>query len=89
MENISAGMLVIITLYLLYMYRRVHKVKISLICGYIGALIGFAMLVFAPGNAVRSGADSGISGVFLFGVISYYWIMCIGFICGLYSVTGY
>ena len=86
MEIISAGMLVIITLYLLYFYRRNHKVKISLICGYVGALIGFAMLVFAPGNAVRSGADSGISGVFLFGVISYYWIMCIGFICGLWII---
>lgn len=86
MENMSAGMLVIITLYLLYFYRRNHKVNISLICGYIGALIGFAMLVLAPGNAVRSDIDSGISGAFLFGVISYYFIMCIGIICGLWII---
>lgn len=86
MENMSAGMLVIMTLYLVYFYKKKYKIRLSLITGYIGSLIGFALLIFSPGNSVRADFGNGLLGVFLFGVISYYWVMCLCIVCGIWVV---
>jgi hypothetical protein len=52
-ENGSAEMLVILTLYLMYYYFNNIKFSKYIISGYIGSLIGYALLIGAPGNFVR------------------------------------
>lgn len=52
-ENASAGMIVILTLYIVYYYfNDIHILK-YIISGYIGSLIGYILLITAPGNFVR------------------------------------
>lgn len=87
MENSSAGMIVTLTLYLFY-FRFYLKIRIRLpiICGYIGSLIGFSFLVFAPGNRERLNASENLPLLFKFFVINYYWIMFAGILSVLFAV---
>lgn len=89
MENITAGMLVILTLYFLYYHFCLKiKIKISLISGYIGSLLGFACLFFAPGNNSRADMmTEELSGFFKFFIIDYYWIMFLGIPCVLWGIV--
>lgn len=77
-ENSSAGMLVILTLYIIYFYfNNVHMSK-YIISGYVGSLIGFFLLVTAPGAAVRKSIEESeihLSLIFKFFMISYFWVM--------------
>ncbi len=82
----SAGMLVVLTLYLIYFYKYKIKINPALISGYVGSLIGFALLILAPGNRIRSAQDSGYSVIFKFAVISYYFIIFIGILLILWSI---
>lgn len=87
MENSSAGMIVILSLYLIY-FRFYLKIRIRLpiICGYAGSLIGFCFLIFAPGNRERLNASESLSPLFKFFVINYYWITFVGILCVLLIV---
>lgn len=95
MENMSAGMISIITLYLLYYKKRGWSIHGPIISSYIGALIGFACLFFAPGNHKRAeaGAETILSIPFKFSIISYYWVIFVGILCIiwliLYSINRY
>jgi hypothetical protein len=76
-ENGSAGMLVILSLYIVYFYfNNIHSSK-YIVSGYIGSLIGFVLLVTAPGAAVRKTVEQAevhLSIIFKFFMISYFWV---------------
>lgn len=78
MENSSAGMLVIVTLYMIY--YKLHRIPISLevVAGYVGSVIGFLFLVLAPGNQVRkelSDDNYQLSMIFKVAMTTYFGIM--------------
>lgn len=86
MENMSFGMLVIIGLYLLYYRQAKIRLNGTIIAGSIGSLIGFLFLVLSPGNFIRSMANEKVSKIFLFFVINYYWVMCIGILVVIWLI---
>lgn len=86
MENMSFGMLVIIGLYLLYYRRAKIRLNGTIIAGSIGSIIGFLFLVLSPGNFIRSMANEKVSKIFLFFVINYYWVMCIGILVVIWLI---
>lgn len=88
MENMSAGMVVIVTMHLLYYKKKRWKIHIPILAGYAGALLGFACLFFAPGNQVRAGMDTEttLSIPFKFFIISYYWVTFAGGLCIIWLV---
>lgn len=87
MENMSAAMLVILTLYICYYRKYKIKINLSVICGYIGSVLGFALLYFAPGNGARKNMEGDkYSAIFKFAMIDYYWVMFVGGICILWIV---
>jgi len=77
MENTSAGMLVVLTLYIIYFYVN-KKAKIQLTPGivslYIGCIAGFAILFFAPGNSARAEAGESLGFIFKCFITCYYWV---------------
>ncbi|OOM78988.1 hypothetical protein CLPUN_17150 [Clostridium puniceum] len=76
-ENGSAGMLVILTLYLVYYYFNNIKISTYIISGYIGSLIGYALLIGAPGNFVRKAVEQSAvntSIIFRIFMITYFWV---------------
>lgn len=76
-ENGSAGMLVILTLYLMYYYFNNIKFSKYIISGYIGSLIGYALLIGAPGNFVRKTVEQSAVNttiIFRFFMITYFWV---------------
>lgn len=88
LENASAGMLAILTLYLIY-YKINHiKLRGYMISAYLGGLIGFIVLIVAPGNYVRAESDSvQLSLLFKVFMISYFWIAYMMILCALYIVS--
>lgn len=86
MENMSAGMLVILTLYLITFWKHHVGIQLPILTSYLGSLTGFAFLVFAPGNQARSDAEIKLSVLFKFVIISYYWVICVGILCILWLV---
>ncbi len=89
-ENGSAGMLVILTLYLIYYYINKIHISMDIILGYIGSLIGFALLILAPGNAVRKIAEQSsvhTTILFRFFMITYFFVMFLGGIFILLSLV--
>lgn len=88
MENMSAGMIIIITLQLLYYRKNIGRINIPIISSYVGSLLGFVCLVLAPGNQMRAEAETGInlSISFKFFMISYYWVTFVGVICIIWLV---
>ncbi len=86
MENISAGMIVILTLYILYFHKNKENkipVRPAVVSLYIGCLIGFAVLFFAPGNSSRAEAEESLGLVFKCFIAGYYWIF---FGLGIFAV---
>lgn len=77
MENMSAGLLVIIFLSLFYCYQK-NKMFYPYVFGFVGALIGFSILFFAPGNRMRAESEERLSLLFKFFIVNYYWIMIFG-----------
>lgn len=87
MENMSAGMLVILTLYHLHFYKERRKIQVPIFFSYAGSLAGFALLILAPGNRVRSRTDElHLLPGFKFLMISYYWLCFIGVLCVIWIV---
>jgi len=86
MENMSAGMLVILTLQLVSFYRHHKKIQPAMITAYFGSLLGFAVLILAPGNRVRSEAEIELSLLFKFFIICYYWVFFAGILTVLWLV---
>lgn len=84
MENMSAGMLVILTLYLVSFYRHHRRIQFPIIAAYFGSLLGFAFLVFAPGNQARAEAEIELSLLFKFFIICYYWVFFAGILTVLW-----
>lgn len=54
-ENSAAGMIVIILLFFLYYKYEGKKIPIQLIIPLIGVIIGYVMMIKAPGNFSRGG----------------------------------
>lgn len=81
MENMSAGMIVILTLYLVYYKKMKIKICFPILGAYVGSILGFAFLMLAPGNRVRSNAEAGLSFVFKLFIFSYYWVIFIAGLC--------
>lgn len=76
-ENGSAGMLVILTLYIIYFYFNNIKMSKYIISGYIGSLIGYILLITAPGILVRKASEEAAvhtSIIFRVFMITYFWI---------------
>lgn len=78
MENMSAGMLVIMTLYLVYFYKQHIRVNASMIALYLGSLVGFGLLFFAPGNGMRQDSSIELSLLFKLGIFAYYFVFFLG-----------
>lgn len=60
-ENTAAGMIVIILLFFFYYSYKGWKIPLQHIVGLIGAIIGYIIMIKAPGNFVRSGESTDIS----------------------------
>lgn len=86
MENMSAGMLVILTLHIGFYYRYKYKIQLPVLASYTGSLLGFAFLVFAPGNFARSEEEIELSILIKFFAICYYWIVFVGVLSVLWIV---
>lgn len=87
MENSSAGMIVILTFYLVYFHFYLKiRIRLPIICGYAGSMIGFCFLILAPGNQERLQSSESLSLLFKFFVINYYWITFVGILCILFIV---
>nr|MBP3599159.1 hypothetical protein [Eubacterium sp.] len=86
MDNMSAGMMVILTLYLLYFRKQKIVIRACIWSSYIGSLLGFGVLLLAPGNFNRSNAETDISKLFTFAIITYYWIVFVGVLCIVWLV---
>lgn len=76
-ENGSAGMLVILTLYIVYYYFNNIQMSKYIISGYIGSLIGYGLLITAPGILVRKATEEATVHtyiIFRIFMIAYFWI---------------
>lgn len=60
-ENSAAGMIVIILLFFLYYKYKGKKIPIQLIIPLIGVMIGYVMMIKAPGNFSRGGEAVSVS----------------------------
>ncbi|WP_165040267.1 DUF6056 family protein [Dysgonomonas sp. ZJ709] len=63
-ENTAGAMLLMAILFLIYYRSRKWNIPVWAIVGLIGALIGYIIMIFAPGNAVRAG-EAGQLGMFI------------------------
>ncbi len=77
MENISAGLLVILTLSLIFFYRNGKLFPAHIAC-YIGAISGFLILILSPGSQRRAESGESLSLLFKFFILDYYWIWIFG-----------
>lgn len=87
-ENAGAGLIVILTLYLIYFKSHHVRIKGTIITGYIGCLIGYGILLAAPGNYIRSDTEGGqLTLLFKIGMISYFAISFLVVIFIIYLVV--
>lgn len=85
-ENAGAGMLVVLTLYLTYYYFNNIQMPKYILSGYIGSLIGYSLLIIAPGNFAREVAEQSIvhtSLIFRLFMITYFFVM---FLLGMFII---
>ncbi|WP_077867939.1 DUF3329 domain-containing protein, partial [Clostridium beijerinckii] len=85
-ENASAGMLVILTLYIAYYYVNNISICRYIISGYIGSLIGFILLISAPGAYVRKAVEQSAvhtTIIFRLFMITYFWV---AFVLGMFII---
>lgn len=57
-ENTVAGLIIIILLFFLYYRSLKWSVSPPLLVGFLGLLIGYAIMILAPGNFVRAGESN-------------------------------
>ncbi|WP_029904793.1 DUF6056 family protein [Prevotella sp. 10(H)] len=57
-ENTAGAMILIIILFFFYYRSKNIKIPVWGICGLIGAIAGYAILIFAPGNLERAGESA-------------------------------
>ncbi len=60
-ENTSGGMILIIILFLFYYRSKAWKVPVWSYIGLLGSIIGFAIMILAPGNFERAGEANSLS----------------------------
>lgn len=53
-ENTAGAMILIVSVILVHMFRQNHRVPLWMITGFAGAVIGFLLMVAAPGNYIRA-----------------------------------
>lgn len=85
-ENAGAGMLVVLTLYFLYYYFNNIKMSKYIISGYMGSIIGYLLLIIAPGNFAREAVEQNIvhtSLIFRVFMITYFFVM---FLLGMFII---
>lgn len=64
-ENTGAGLIVMIMLFLLYYKKQQWNVPVWAYTGLIGVLIGYTVMIAAPGNAVRASASNSEISLFI------------------------
>lgn len=73
-ENTAAAMLVIAILFIVYFRSHKWKIPAWAIAGITGAIIGFAIMILAPGNYLRGG-DSVSLGLYTFVYRLFTWTL--------------
>jgi len=53
-ENLGAGLILVIILFLLYFRKQGVKIPVWAYSGLVGVFIGYLLMISAPGNAVRA-----------------------------------
>ncbi|NDW17846.1 hypothetical protein D0T53_02805 [Dysgonomonas sp. 216] len=53
-ENIAAAMLLMIVLFFMFYRKNKWKIPVWVYTGFAGALIGYFIMIIAPGNAIRA-----------------------------------
>ena len=75
MEQMSAGLLIVMTLYLLY--YRLQKIPITkdIIIPFAACLCGFILMMLSPGNFARNAAEKHYSFIIKIAAIAYYLVV--------------
>lgn len=60
-ENTAGAMILIVILFLFYYRSQGWKIPVWSVSGLVGSIIGFAIMILAPGNFERAGEASGLS----------------------------
>lgn len=89
-ENTAGAMLLIVILFMVYFRSNKWKMPVWAITGLVGGVIGYAIMILAPGNAGRAG-DAGFLSLY----INFYRILMhtltlfndYGFLLGIYVAT--
>lgn len=77
MENISAGMIIILTLNMFIFIKKKIFLNPMVIGLYTGCITGYCILFFAPGNKARAEAENGkynLGYIFKCFIAGYYWV---------------
>lgn len=86
MENISAGMIIILTLYMVVFIKNKTALNPMVTTLYVGCIAGYGILFFSPGNSARAGVEdsrSNLGFVFKCFITGYYWVF---FGLGIFTV---
>lgn len=86
MENISAGMIIILTLYMVVFIKNKIVLNPMVTTLYLGCIAGYCILFFSPGNSARAGIEdnrSNLSFLFKCFITGYYWVF---FGLGIFTV---
>lgn len=87
LENSGITVPVIAGLYMLLYRKHNRKIPKWAICGFIGAVLGYAALIIAPGNFKRRDIEIqsvSLSLPFKLAVITYYWIIFAGVLTAVF-----
>lgn len=80
-ENTAAAMLLVTILYIVYFRSHKWQIPVWAVAGIIGAIIGFAIMILAPGNYMRGG-DSVSLDMYTFGYRLFTWTLTFFIYCG-------
>lgn len=80
-ENTAAAMILIGILYIVYFRSHKWQVPVWTICGVIGAIAGFAIMILAPGNYMRAG-DSVSLNLYILGYRLFTWTLTLFYYSG-------
>lgn len=81
LENSSISVPIITLLYIIYYKKNNEPVQKWAIFGFVGSVVGYSLLIGAPGNYNRLETEVStvsLSLPFKLAMISYYWIMFLG-----------
>ncbi|NDV94435.1 hypothetical protein D0T84_05805 [Dysgonomonas sp. 521] len=80
-ENTAAAMILGGILYIVYFRSRKWQVPVWAVCGLVGAIAGFAVMILAPGNYMRAG-DSVSLNLYTLGYRLFTWTLTLFYYSG-------